>query len=223
MSSQSYSSIGGMPHRRRGTAHEDIDRSFYAVGQTLASIVNDPRAPSQAASFWGLAQEVSQPSQPPPLDPARYPPISAADVQRYLDLVRGGHARFVADRQSLAAFDAQHRDAAAGGSSSSSAEGEWVWVVSRVLRPRHQAVLASTASPQPPESHCVHTTRADCWAGTLVRLHTRSCCVASRCRVLTAPAIAPAEPAAAGRALHGGSGSSADAVLPGGLLRRLVS
>jgi hypothetical protein len=108
MSTQSYSSIGA--GRRRGTAHEDIDRSFYTVGQTLASIVNDPRAPSQSGGFWGLAGEAAQlPPPPPPLDPAKYPPVSKADLQRYIDVVHGAYEKFVRDRQSLEAFDAQHQ------------------------------------------------------------------------------------------------------------------
>lgn len=120
MSSQSYSSIGAS--RRKGTAHDDIDRSFYTVGQTLASIVNDPRATSQSSgSFWGLSQEAAQPPQPPALDPSKYPPVSRADVQRYLDLVHGAYERFMQDRHNLEAFDAQHR---AGGSPGSSSDGE---------------------------------------------------------------------------------------------------
>lgn len=107
MSSQSYSSIG--VGRRRGTAHDDIDRSFYTVGQTLASIVNDPRAPSQSGGFWGLSSEASQLPPPPALDPVKYPPVSKADLQRYLEVVHVAYDKFVKDRQSLEAFDAQHQ------------------------------------------------------------------------------------------------------------------
>jgi hypothetical protein len=118
MSTQSYSSIGAA--RRRGTAHDDIDRSFYAVGQTLASIVNDPRVGAQGSGFWGLGTEAAPPAPPPPLDPARYPPVSYADVARYLEQLHGGYERFVQDRQSLEAFDDHHSAAADG---SSGAEG----------------------------------------------------------------------------------------------------
>lgn len=115
MSTQSYSSIGAAG-RRRGTAHDDIDRSFYAVGQTLASIVNDPRAPSQSGGFWGLASEATQlPAPPAPLDPAKYPPVSKADLQRYIQVVHGAYDKFVRDRQSLEAFDAQHQGRRASG------------------------------------------------------------------------------------------------------------
>ena len=109
MSTQSYSSIGA--GRRRGTAHDDIDRSFYTVGQTLASIVNDPRAPSQSGGFWGLAADATQqlPPPAPPLDPAKYPPVSKADLRRYIGLVHGAYEKFVKDRQSLEAFDAAHQ------------------------------------------------------------------------------------------------------------------
>lgn len=109
MSTQSYSSIGA--GRRRGTAHDDIDRSFYTVGQTLASIVNDPRAPSQSGGFWGYGAEATQqlPPPPPPLDPSKYPSVSKADLQRYIGLVHGAHEKFAKDRQSLEAFDAQHQ------------------------------------------------------------------------------------------------------------------
>lgn len=118
MSSQSYSSIGA-GGRRRGTAHDDIDRSFYTVGQTLASIVNDPRASSQAGGFWGLAAEATQgpslPPPPPPLDPTKYPPVSRSDLQHYIAQVHGAYERFERDRASLEAFDAQHQGKQGGG------------------------------------------------------------------------------------------------------------
>jgi len=114
MSTSSYSSIN--THRRGRTPHDDIDRSVYTVGQTLVSIVNDPRTASQTSGgFWGLGHDASQNAQPPPLDPARYPVVSKADVQRYIDLVHGTYERFIRDRHSLEAFDAQHQDGSSGG------------------------------------------------------------------------------------------------------------
>lgn len=142
MSMQSYSSIGA--GRRRGTAHDEIDRSFYAVGQTLASIVNDPRAPAQPSGFWGLANEASQPAQLPPLDPAKYPPVSKADLQRYLELVHGAYDKFLKDRQSLEAFDLQHQ-----GRGSSLGERA-------VIRQQHTARgCSATAKPRQPTLCCV--------------------------------------------------------------------
>jgi hypothetical protein len=93
MSSQSYSSLGtGI--KRRGVLHDDIDRSVYTVGQTLASIVNDPRTAHQTGGgFWGLGHDPSQAPQPPPLDPAKYPPVSKADLQQYMNLVHGSSGR----------------------------------------------------------------------------------------------------------------------------------
>lgn len=116
MSTRSYSSIGAS--KRRGTAHDEIDRSFYTVGQTLASIVNDPRAASQSGGFWGLANEATQLPPPPPLDPTKYPHVSKADLQRYIELVHRAYDKFIKDRQSLEAFVAQHegRGSSSGGS-----------------------------------------------------------------------------------------------------------
>lgn len=112
MSHQSYSSIG--TSRRRGhhpiDRYTDVDRSVYTVGQTLASIVNDPRTAGQTSSgFWGLAHDASQAPTPPPLDPIKYPHVTRADLQKYIDLVHGDYERFIRDRQSLEAFDAQHQ------------------------------------------------------------------------------------------------------------------
>uniref|UniRef100_A0A383V506 Vacuolar protein sorting-associated protein 54 n=1 Tax=Tetradesmus obliquus TaxID=3088 RepID=A0A383V506_TETOB len=109
MSSNSYSSFG-TGAKRRGVLHDDIDRSVYTVGQTLASIVNDPRTAHQTGGgFWGLGHDASQAPQPPALDPAKYPPVSKADLQQYINLVHGAYDRFIRDRQSLEAFDAKHQ------------------------------------------------------------------------------------------------------------------
>eukprot|EP00879_Flechtneria_rotunda_P024683 GHRR01026185.1.p2 GENE.GHRR01026185.1~~GHRR01026185.1.p2 ORF type:complete len:176 (+),score=38.26 GHRR01026185.1:277-804(+) len=122
MSHQSYTSINA--NRRRGTLH-DIDRSVYTVGQTLASIVNDPRtAHHTGGGFWGFGHDASQLPQPPPLDPAKYPPVTKVDVQRYIDLVHGAFDRFLRDRQSLEAFDDHHQQHGASGSRATSSPGE---------------------------------------------------------------------------------------------------
>lgn len=84
---------------------------MYTVGQTLASIVNDPRTAGQSSGgFWGLAHDASQAPTAPPLDPTKYPNITKADVQSYVDLVHEAYDRFLRDRQSLEAFDAKHHD-----------------------------------------------------------------------------------------------------------------
>eukprot|EP00882_Tetradesmus_deserticola_P023835 GHRQ01025975.1.p1 GENE.GHRQ01025975.1~~GHRQ01025975.1.p1 ORF type:complete len:146 (+),score=27.66 GHRQ01025975.1:123-560(+) len=109
MSLQSYSSLS-VGNKRRVALHDDIDRSVYTVGQTLASIVNDPRTAHQTGGgFWGLGHDASQAPQPPPLDPAKYPPVTKADLQQYINLVHGAYDRFIRDRQSLEVFDAKHQ------------------------------------------------------------------------------------------------------------------
>ncbi|KAF6266668.1 Vps54-like protein-domain-containing protein [Scenedesmus sp. NREL 46B-D3] len=45
----------------------------------------------------------------PALDPAKYPPVTKADLQQYINLVHGAYDRFIRDRQSLEAFDAKHQ------------------------------------------------------------------------------------------------------------------
>ena len=100
---ESFSSYGA--NRRRGTLHDDIDRSVYTVGQTLASVVNDPRTAHQTSGFWGFGSDATQKDQPPPIDPVRYPPVTKQDVEKYVGMVHGSYDRFVRDRQSLEAFD----------------------------------------------------------------------------------------------------------------------
>ena len=106
--------------RRRGTAHhDDVDRSAYAAGQTLASIANDPRLSSGGGAAGGLFGAFglglgggghdalpSADEPPPPIDASKYPPVSLADVQDYLNVVSGAYGRFLKDRADLEALGA---------------------------------------------------------------------------------------------------------------------
>lgn len=86
------------------------------MGQTLASVVNDPRTAGQTSGgFWGLGHDASQAPTAPPLDPSKYPHVTKADVQKYIDLVHDAYDRFIRDRQSLEAFDAQHHPGSPAG------------------------------------------------------------------------------------------------------------
>lgn len=105
----SYSSLGASARRGRSAAYDDVDRSIYALGSTLASIVNDPRLTSTSSSFWGLGSSAdAEPPPPPPLDPTRYPPVSRADLQGYVNLVHGTYERFERDCQALDALQTTH-------------------------------------------------------------------------------------------------------------------
>lgn len=109
--------------KRRGTLHDDIDRSVYTVGQTLVSIVNDPRTAGQHSGFWGFGHDAAQGDQPPPpIDLNKYPPVALNDVRDYVRAVHGTYERFVRDRQSLEAFDDAKADAAGGSGSGSGAD-----------------------------------------------------------------------------------------------------
>lgn len=78
------------------------DPAVYCVGQTLVAIVNDPRKakPSLWTSLYNA--EHLGPEAPPPPDPAKYPPISRADLQPYLSVIQGRLHGFWHDRLSLA-------------------------------------------------------------------------------------------------------------------------
>ncbi|GFR44494.1 hypothetical protein Agub_g5757, partial [Astrephomene gubernaculifera] len=101
------SNVGLSSH---GTSHKrpEVDRSDYAVGQTLVAVVNDPRADAQKnwGTWLGLGfrvPDVSWQEPPPPIDSMRYPPISHRDLAKYLALVsEGRYKQFQQDRQSLA-------------------------------------------------------------------------------------------------------------------------
>jgi hypothetical protein len=112
--------------KRRGTAHDDIDRSVYTVGQTIASIVNDPRTANQGSGFWGFGADAAPAADaaPPAIDAARYPHVGLADVQEYLRAVHGSYERFLQDRASLDALDrARPSDGAAAGGGEGSGGG----------------------------------------------------------------------------------------------------
>lgn len=116
--------------KRRGTTHDDIDRSVYTVGQTLVSIVNDPRTagqPQGGSWFFGGGGDAPQAdAPPPPIDASRYPPVTLQDLGDYLKVVRGTYERFVRDRASLEAFDQARpgRGSASGGGGGSGAGAE---------------------------------------------------------------------------------------------------
>jgi hypothetical protein len=109
--------------RRRGTAHDDIDRSVYSVGQTIASIVNDPRTAGHGGGFFGFGSDAppAADAAPPPIDGARYPHVGLADVAEYLRTVHGSYDKFLQDRASLEALD---RARPAGGGGGADAGGD---------------------------------------------------------------------------------------------------
>ena len=84
----------------------DCDRSRYTAGsQSLVSATNDPRSDSSRSGWFGFkaAVDTSWRDPPPPLDSWKYPNITRADFERYLQIV--GHGRveqFQQDRDSLA-------------------------------------------------------------------------------------------------------------------------
>ncbi|KIZ01614.1 hypothetical protein MNEG_6350 [Monoraphidium neglectum] len=124
--SSSLSQALSSHNKRRGTLHDDIDRSVYTVGQTLVSIVNDPRTAGLPAStgFWGFGSHDAPQAdaQPPPIDASKYPAVSQQDLNQYLKVVRGAYERFVRDRESLEAFD-HARPLGGGGAGGSGAGG----------------------------------------------------------------------------------------------------
>ncbi|GLC48694.1 hypothetical protein PLESTB_000126600 [Pleodorina starrii] len=91
--------------RKRLTA-ANFDRSAYTAGQTLVTVVNDPRA--DAAKSWGAwlgfrVPDVTWQEPPPPIDTMRYPPVTRRDLAKYLALLSDGcYEQFQAARQSLA-------------------------------------------------------------------------------------------------------------------------
>ena len=81
------------------------DRAKYAsAAATLVSATNDPRSDSQRTGWWGFkTQDTTWKDPPPPLDSWKYPEVTRADLERYLQIV--GHGRveqFHQDRGSLA-------------------------------------------------------------------------------------------------------------------------
>jgi hypothetical protein len=84
-------------------------------GQTLITIVNDPRVDAKSSWFgFGRAADPltalgssnwAQP--PPPLDPLRYPHYTRRDLGAYLGIVHTAHAEFVHERESLAEMSAR--------------------------------------------------------------------------------------------------------------------
>ncbi len=90
-------------NRKRSQPRDEIDRSVYTVGQTLASVVNDPRAANQQNAFWAHDSKKDVPI--PPVDPTKYPPVTRQDFQRYVKVVHGTYERFMQDRGRLALHD----------------------------------------------------------------------------------------------------------------------
>lgn len=74
-------------------------------GQTLITIVNDPRADANKG-WWGWVGRQDLHSShwnqaPPPLDPLRYPNITRRDLGPYLRIVQSLHQDFIDERRSL--------------------------------------------------------------------------------------------------------------------------
>ncbi|KAG1665155.1 hypothetical protein FOA52_005536 [Chlamydomonas sp. UWO 241] len=121
----------GVP-RKAAAVDRTADRSYAAVGQALASVTNDPRAGSDAWFGFKSAQDTSWKTPPPPLDPAKYPNVTRADLKRFLKIVgHGQYEQLMEDRRSMAEDLSAEQLLAAGkgtrasaGSSSSSAQGD---------------------------------------------------------------------------------------------------
>jgi hypothetical protein len=138
----SFSSFSS--NKRRGTLHDDIDRSVYTVGQTLVSIVNDPRTANQPSSFWGSRADASLNQPPPPIDPVRYPPIHRHHVQPYLNVVHDHLDRFVQDRATLEGVD--HPPDAYGSSGDWEQQQGWFAGATNHLQPTVATATAAAAA-----------------------------------------------------------------------------
>ncbi|GIL88845.1 hypothetical protein Vretifemale_16775, partial [Volvox reticuliferus] len=109
----------GTSRKRLGSGH--FDRSAYTAGQTLVTVVNDPRL--DAAKNWSAwlgfrVPDVSWQDPPPPIDTMRYPPVTRRDLARYLALISGGsYDQFQQARQSLALGGISQQMMALGGDS----------------------------------------------------------------------------------------------------------
>ncbi len=76
-------------------------------GQTLITVVNDPRADA-SKSWWGFGaftaglKDLQWNQPPPPLDPVKYPHYTRRDLGAYLKVVQALHQQFIHERSSLA-------------------------------------------------------------------------------------------------------------------------
>ena len=87
---------------------EAIERSRHNAflgAAALVSATNDPRSEANKTGWFGLKAppDNSWKDPPPPLDSWKYPEVTVADLQRYLQIVGNGRVeQFHQDRESLA-------------------------------------------------------------------------------------------------------------------------
>jgi hypothetical protein len=95
----SSNSISSHYSNRRALSTEAYDRS---VGQTLVTVVNDPRLVENKNSWlWNFTQDQSWQETPPALDATKYPNIQRQHLESLLQVMEGRYDQFMQNRQKM--------------------------------------------------------------------------------------------------------------------------
>lgn len=95
----------GAPAAKPLALHRDeAERQNFALGQSLVTLVNNPKDAAAANKRWPFAlgrTDSDAPTQLPPLDEKLFPNVQKHDLTQYMQQVASRYKRFMDDRKTL--------------------------------------------------------------------------------------------------------------------------